>query len=136
MGLVAERIPGLGPFVEKLMDSISGGWLNRDNIPSQTLTSCSRIVVFVFTTLEPFLKPIMKQATSGLQLASGEVINNQDQYEVFNDPRAVSMDTCGLASRITSNVMLVGSHPLFPEQGSLRTYIPSAPFDWRTDTSG
>ncbi|RDX44411.1 Het-C-domain-containing protein [Lentinus brumalis] len=62
-----ERIPGLGPLIEKLMDSIS---------------------VFVFTTLEPFLKPIMKQATSGLQLASGEVINSQDQYEVFNDPRA------------------------------------------------
>ncbi|RPD61288.1 Het-C-domain-containing protein [Lentinus tigrinus ALCF2SS1-6] len=62
-----EKIPGLGPLIEKLMDSIS---------------------VFVFTTLEPFLKPLMKQATSGLQLASGEVINSQDQYEVFNDPRA------------------------------------------------
>ncbi|TBU22062.1 heterokaryon incompatibility protein HET-C [Dichomitus squalens] len=62
-----ERIPGLGPLIEKISESIS---------------------VFVFTTLEPFLKPLMKQATSGLQLASGEVINNQDQYEVFNDPRA------------------------------------------------
>jgi hypothetical protein len=44
----------------------------------------------VFTTLEPFLKPIMKTATAGLSTASGEVIDNQDQYEVFNDPRAVS----------------------------------------------
>ncbi|KAH9478428.1 hypothetical protein JR316_0008883 [Psilocybe cubensis] len=62
-----EKIPGLGPLIEKLMDSIS---------------------VFVFTTLEPFLKPILKSATSGLQSVSGEVIDNQDQYEVFNDPRA------------------------------------------------
>jgi hypothetical protein len=48
------------------------------------------LLVFVFTTLEPFLKPIMKTATAGLSSASGEVINNHDQYEVFNDPRAVS----------------------------------------------
>lgn len=45
--------------------------------------------VFVFTTLEPFLKPILKTATAGLSSASGEVINTHDQYEVFNDPRAV-----------------------------------------------
>ncbi|KAF8889646.1 heterokaryon incompatibility protein Het-C-domain-containing protein [Infundibulicybe gibba] len=62
-----EKIPGLGPLIDKLMDSIS---------------------VFVFTTLEPFLKPLLKSATSGLQEVSGEVINTHDQYEVFNDPRA------------------------------------------------
>ncbi|KAJ8474187.1 hypothetical protein ONZ45_g16038 [Pleurotus djamor] len=62
-----EKIPGLGPLIEKLMDSIS---------------------VFVFTTLEPFLKPILKSATSGLGAASAQVIDNHDQYEVFNDPRA------------------------------------------------
>ncbi|KAF7426104.1 hypothetical protein PC9H_008470 [Pleurotus ostreatus] len=62
-----EKIPGLGPLIEKLMDSIS---------------------VFVFTTLEPFLKPIIKSASSGLTAASSEVIDNHDQYEVFNDPRA------------------------------------------------
>jgi len=62
-----EKIPGLGPLIEKLMDSIS---------------------VFVFTTLEPYLKPIMKTATSGLTAASGEVIDRHDQYEVFNDPQA------------------------------------------------
>ncbi|KAK7041417.1 hypothetical protein VNI00_009283 [Paramarasmius palmivorus] len=62
-----EKIPGLGPLIEKLMDSIS---------------------VFVFTTLEPFLKPILQTSTSALSAASGEVIDNHDQYEVFNDPRA------------------------------------------------
>ncbi|KAH9941705.1 heterokaryon incompatibility protein HET-C [Epithele typhae] len=62
-----ERIPGLGPMIEKLMDSIS---------------------VFVFTTLEPILRPILKQATSGLSQASGEVINSADQFEVFNNPHS------------------------------------------------
>jgi hypothetical protein len=62
-----ERIPGLGPLIEKIMDSVS---------------------VFVFTTLEPFVKPLLQTATSSLSSVSGEVINNQDQYEVFNDPRA------------------------------------------------
>ncbi|KAJ7064976.1 heterokaryon incompatibility protein Het-C-domain-containing protein [Mycena amicta] len=62
-----EKIPGLGPLIDKLMDSIS---------------------VFVLTTLEPFLRPIMKTATSQLSTISGEVIDTQDQYEVFNDPRA------------------------------------------------
>ncbi|KAL0960132.1 hypothetical protein HGRIS_011768 [Hohenbuehelia grisea] len=62
-----EKIPGLGPLIEKLMDSIS---------------------VFVFTTLEPFLKPILQSANSGLMSASQEVIDTHDQYEVFNDPRA------------------------------------------------
>ncbi|OBZ67753.1 hypothetical protein A0H81_12495 [Grifola frondosa] len=67
ISMTIEKIPGLGPLIDKLMDSIS---------------------VFVFTTLEPFLKPIMKQATTGLMAASGEVIDTHDQYEVFNDPRA------------------------------------------------
>ncbi|KAF5357198.1 hypothetical protein D9756_006590 [Leucocoprinus leucothites] len=62
-----EKIPGLGPLIEKIMDSIS---------------------VFVLTTLEPFLKPLMKTATTSLGAVSGEVINTHDQYEVFNDPRA------------------------------------------------
>ncbi|KAJ7359387.1 heterokaryon incompatibility protein Het-C-domain-containing protein [Mycena albidolilacea] len=62
-----EKIPGLGPLIEKIMDSIS---------------------VFVFTTLEPFLKPLLKTATSQLSTVAAEAINNQDQYEVFNDPRA------------------------------------------------
>ncbi|TFK49110.1 Het-C-domain-containing protein [Heliocybe sulcata] len=62
-----EKIPGLGPLIEKLMESIQ---------------------VFIYTTLEPYLKPLMKVATDGLMSASGEVINTHDQYEVFNDPRA------------------------------------------------
>ncbi|CDO70379.1 hypothetical protein BN946_scf184999.g19 [Trametes cinnabarina] len=67
MRLFTEKIPGLGPLIEKLMDSIS---------------------VFIYTTLEPFVKPLMKQATAGLMAASGEVIDRQDQYEVFNNPGA------------------------------------------------
>ena len=57
----SEKIPGLGPLIEKLTDAIQ---------------------VFIFTTLEPYLKPIMKTATSGLMSASGEVIAKEDQFEV------------------------------------------------------
>ncbi|PCH35251.1 Het-C-domain-containing protein [Wolfiporia cocos MD-104 SS10] len=67
LSIIIDKIPGLGALLEKITDSIT---------------------VFVFTTLEPFLKPIMKQATTGLQAASGAVINQHDQYEVFDDPRA------------------------------------------------
>jgi len=64
---IIEKIPGLGPLLEKITDSIT---------------------VYVLTTLEPFLRPIMSNATTSLIAASGEVINTQDQYEVFNNPHA------------------------------------------------
>ncbi|KAI6129492.1 heterokaryon incompatibility protein Het-C-domain-containing protein [Pisolithus croceorrhizus] len=64
---IIEKIPGLSALVEKISDSIS---------------------VFVFTTVEPFVKPVLQTATNGLQLASAEVVNTHDQYEVFNDPLA------------------------------------------------
>ncbi|KAI0322897.1 heterokaryon incompatibility protein Het-C-domain-containing protein [Amylostereum chailletii] len=65
--MTIEKIPGLSSLIEKITDSIS---------------------VFVFTTLEPYLKPLLKTASSQLMTASEEVINSHDQYEVFNDPMA------------------------------------------------
>ncbi|TFY67108.1 hypothetical protein EVJ58_g1851 [Rhodofomes roseus] len=67
VSIIIDKIPGLSSVLDKISDSLS---------------------VFVFTTLEPFLKPIMKQATAGLSAASGEVIDKQDQYEVFDSPNA------------------------------------------------
>lgn len=67
ISVTIEKIPGLGALIEKISDSIS---------------------VFVFTTVEPFVKPVLQSATNGLQLASAEVVNTHDQYEVFNDPLA------------------------------------------------
>ncbi|KAF8649338.1 hypothetical protein AX16_005873 [Volvariella volvacea WC 439] len=62
-----EKIPGLGSLIEKIGENIS---------------------IFVFTTIEPFLKPVLKSATESLSSVSGEVINKHDQFEVFNDPHA------------------------------------------------
>ncbi|GAA6027320.1 hypothetical protein JCM8097_002590 [Rhodosporidiobolus ruineniae] len=62
-----EKIPGLSSMVEKLTNSVNA---------------------FVFTTIEPMIKPIMGQATTVLGQGSAAVINNEDQYEVFNNPNA------------------------------------------------
>ncbi|GHJ86223.1 hypothetical protein NliqN6_2625 [Naganishia liquefaciens] len=62
-----DRIPGLNSLVEKLTNSIN---------------------VFVFTTLEPYMKPILSAATHGLAQSSAEIVNSHDQLEVFNDPNA------------------------------------------------
>lgn len=43
---------------------------------------------FVFTTIEPLLKPIMGQATQVLGQGSAAVLNNSEQYAVFDDPHA------------------------------------------------
>lgn len=64
---VIEKIPGLGPLIENIMENIT---------------------VFVFTTLEPYLKPLMQIATVQLSDASKQVINSHDQFETFSDPYA------------------------------------------------
>lgn len=60
-----SQIPGLGSLIEMIGDSLA---------------------TFVLVTLEPYIKPIMQQATGVLQQGSSEVVNSQDQYRVFNDP--------------------------------------------------
>ncbi|KAF8670358.1 hypothetical protein AX14_005887, partial [Amanita brunnescens Koide BX004] len=62
-----EKIPGLKSLLEEISDSIS---------------------ILVLTSLQPFLRPLLREATEALTLASEEVINRGDQYEVFDDPRA------------------------------------------------
>jgi len=61
-----EKI-GLSSVVEKITNSVNA---------------------FVFTTIEPLLKPIMGQATQVLGQGSAAVLNNSEQYEVFDNPRA------------------------------------------------
>ncbi|KAH7334385.1 heterokaryon incompatibility protein Het-C-domain-containing protein [Rhizoctonia solani] len=43
---------------------------------------------YVYTTLEPWLTPILQQTTGALQEGSAAVIDSDDQYEVFNNPDA------------------------------------------------
>ncbi|GAA6015071.1 hypothetical protein JCM11491_001649 [Sporobolomyces phaffii] len=61
-----EKI-GLASVVEKITNSVNA---------------------FVFTTIEPLLKPIMGQATQVLGQGSAAVLNNSDQYAVFDNPRS------------------------------------------------
>ncbi|UZJ54049.1 hypothetical protein CBS101457_003369 [Exobasidium rhododendri] len=62
-----EKIPGLNALVEKASNALS---------------------VFVFTLIEPYVQPIMRQAMGGLHMTSAEVIKSEDQYEVFDNPTA------------------------------------------------
>ncbi|WWD01562.1 hypothetical protein V866_008507 [Kwoniella sp. B9012] len=62
-----DRIPGLSGLVEKISNSVS---------------------VFIITTLEPFVKPLVGTATAALGQTSQAVIDSHDQYEVWNDPYA------------------------------------------------
>ncbi|GAA5907677.1 Het-C domain-containing protein [Sporobolomyces salmoneus] len=43
---------------------------------------------FVFTTIEPLMKPIMSQATQVLGQGSAAVLNSSEQYAVFDNPHA------------------------------------------------
>lgn len=89
-----ERIPGLNSLVEKISNSVS---------------------VFVFTLLEPYVQPIVRQALGGLQMSSAQVINNEDQFQVFNDPNAsdpthsmLSKDHFGLVlNEVAGNLALI-----------------------------
>lgn len=56
-----EKIPGLNALVEKITNSLT---------------------VFVFTLLEPYIKPLMQQAMGGLHTTSTAVVSGSDQYEV------------------------------------------------------
>lgn len=62
-----EKIPGLSSLLEKISNAVS---------------------VFVFTLIEPYVQPLMKQALGGLKMGSSQVINQEDQFEVFNNPNA------------------------------------------------
>lgn len=62
-----DRIPGLGALIEKITSSIN---------------------VFIFSTIEPYLGPVLKQATGGLNNLSEEVINNPEQFAVFDNPNS------------------------------------------------
>ncbi|WVN85209.1 uncharacterized protein L203_100354 [Cryptococcus depauperatus CBS 7841] len=59
-----DRIPGLSGLVEKISNSVS---------------------VFIITTLEPFVKPLLGTATEALGQSSQAIIDSHDQYEVWND---------------------------------------------------
>lgn len=62
--MTIDRIPGLSGLVEKITNSIS---------------------VFIITTLEPFVKPLIGTATQALGTSSQAVIDSHDQEEVWND---------------------------------------------------
>ncbi|KAJ7654177.1 heterokaryon incompatibility protein Het-C-domain-containing protein [Mycena rosella] len=62
-----EMIPGLDELVDQLSNALNA---------------------YVYTVIAPWITPVLQQATSVLGEGSKAVINTEDQYEVFDSPRA------------------------------------------------
>lgn len=62
-----EKIPGLSSLIDNVTTSVAS---------------------FTMTLIEPFVKPLMQQAMSGLHATSGAIVSGADQYAVFDNPNA------------------------------------------------
>jgi hypothetical protein len=62
------------------------------------------VSVFIITTLEPFVKPLLGTATSALGQSSQAVIDSHDQEEVWNDWNA-SDPTHSFLSKVSAYPM-------------------------------
>ncbi|KAI1794001.1 Het-C-domain-containing protein [Ganoderma leucocontextum] len=62
-----EMVPGLSGLIENLTNALNA---------------------FVYTVLAPYVTPVLKQVTEVLTEGSKAVIDNEDQYQVFDDPDA------------------------------------------------
>lgn len=59
-----DRVPGLSALSEKISNSIA---------------------IFVITTIEPYVKPLLGTATEALASTSQQVLDTHDQEIVWND---------------------------------------------------
>lgn len=77
-----DKVPLLGSLVEKISTSVS---------------------VFIMTTLEPYVKPLLGTATSALGSSSQALLeaHKDDQYEVWNNPNS-SDPTHSFLSKVRS----------------------------------
>jgi Heterokaryon incompatibility protein Het-C len=84
---VIEGIPGLSDLLEQMTEALNVCeyfWL-----PIVIwLRGVTDRMEDVYTVLEPYLTPILKTATGTLGEGSRTVIDQDDQYQVFEDPRA------------------------------------------------
>ncbi|KAJ7492177.1 Het-C-domain-containing protein [Mycena latifolia] len=62
-----EMIPGLDELIDQLSNALNA---------------------YVYTVIAPWITPVLQQATSVLGEGSKAVINTEEQYEVFDNPRA------------------------------------------------
>ncbi|KAF5310722.1 hypothetical protein D9619_007668 [Psilocybe cf. subviscida] len=80
-----EMVPGLSSLLDQLSNDLNTCWyilvLSLQSLmdtPPQD----------IYTVLAPYIGPILSEATSALDSGSKAVIQSDDQYEVFNNPRA------------------------------------------------
>ncbi|KAG8716996.1 hypothetical protein FRC09_014920 [Ceratobasidium sp. 395] len=85
---VQQRLLEILKWHDQVMHDITNTIQNIPGLESLLEDLTNAMNAYVYTCLEPWLTPILQQATSGLQEGSAAVIDTDDQYEVFNNPDA------------------------------------------------
>ncbi|KAG8836076.1 hypothetical protein FRC17_010009 [Serendipita sp. 399] len=67
VSVAIEKIPGLENYLEELTAALN---------------------IYIYTTIEPYVKPVLMKVNDGLGAGSRLVIDQDDQYEVFDNPSA------------------------------------------------
>ncbi|KAG8762608.1 hypothetical protein FRC11_008506, partial [Ceratobasidium sp. 423] len=85
---VQQRLLEVLKWHDQVMHDITRTIQNIPGLESLLDDLTNALNAYVYTTLEPWLTPILQQTTGALQEGSAAVIDSDDQYEVFNNPDA------------------------------------------------
>ncbi|KAG8709800.1 hypothetical protein FRC08_018045 [Ceratobasidium sp. 394] len=85
---VQQRLLEILKWHDQVMHDVTKTIQNIPGLESLLDDLTNAMNAYVYTTLEPWLTPILQQSTSALQEGSAAVIDTADQYEVFNNPDA------------------------------------------------
>ncbi|CEL53878.1 hypothetical protein RSOLAG1IB_06660 [Rhizoctonia solani AG-1 IB] len=85
---VQQRLLEVLKWHDQVMHDITKTVQNIPGLESLLQDLTNAMAAYVYTTLEPWLTPILQQSTGALQEGSAAVIDSDDQYEVFNNPDA------------------------------------------------
>ncbi|KAF8745171.1 Heterokaryon incompatibility protein Het-C, partial [Rhizoctonia solani] len=85
---VQQRLLEILKWHDQVMRDITKTIQNIPGLESLLDDLTNALNAYVYTTLEPWLSPILQNATGALQEGSAAVIDSDDQYEVFNNPDA------------------------------------------------
>ncbi|QRW24652.1 heterokaryon incompatibility protein Het-C protein [Rhizoctonia solani] len=111
---VQQRLLEILKWHDQVMRDITKTIQNIPGLESLLDDLTNALNAYVYTTLEPWLSPILQNATGALQEGSAAVIDSDDQYEVFNNPDAsdpshslLSKDHFGLINEPAGKIAMI-----------------------------